>query len=55
MSTPRVPIVAVVSNYWLDYWTGILEWSIGPAFFWVYTFLRVGLLYIWVTYTAFQH
>ena len=38
----------MVSNHW----TGILEWTTGLAFFWFYTFLRVGLLYIWVTYTA---
>ena len=30
-------------------WTGILEWTTGLTFFWFYTFLRVGLLYIWVT------
>ena len=35
----------VVSNHW----TGILEWTTGLTFFWFYTFLRVGLLYIWVT------
>ena len=32
----------------LDYWTGILEWTTGLTFSWFYTFLRVGLLYIWV-------
>ena len=35
----------VVSNHW----TGILEWTTGLTIFWFYTFLRVGLLYIWVT------
>ena len=40
----------VVSNHW----TGLLDWNTGMdywtgIFFWFYTFLRVGLLYIWVT------
>ena len=26
----------------------ILEWTTGLTFFWFYTFLMVGLLYIWV-------
>ena len=39
----------VVSNHW----TGLLEWNTGMDYwtdiFWFYTYLRVGLLYIWVT------
>ena len=34
----------------LEYWNGLLEWTTGLTFFfWFYTCLRVGLLYIWVT------
>ena len=31
-----------------NHWTG-LEWTTGLEFFWFYTFLRMELLYIWVT------
>ena len=49
VSTILFNLFSVVSNHW----TGLLDWNTGMDYwtgiFLFYTFLRVGLLYIWVT------